>query len=99
PQFTLIRPMIRHVVKHADALIAVAQSLKGEMVKLGASHEKVTVVHNGVDVLKFRPESRLAMRGMLGLPPDRPIVLSVGHLIETKGFHILIEAIANLRAR
>jgi glycosyltransferase involved in cell wall biosynthesis len=39
------------------------------------------------------------MRRLLGLPDNRPILLSVGSLTENKGFHILIDAIARLRLR
>jgi glycosyltransferase involved in cell wall biosynthesis len=34
---------------------------------------------------------------LLGIPGDRPVVLSVGHLTERKGFHVLIDAIGRLR--
>jgi teichuronic acid biosynthesis glycosyltransferase TuaC len=99
PQFHTIRPMVRRVLSGADGLIAVSQSLKDAMVDLGCPDEKITVIGNGVDSEKFRRQSRQAARQTLGLPDDRPIVLSVGHLIERKGFHVLIEAIGKVRLR
>jgi teichuronic acid biosynthesis glycosyltransferase TuaC len=99
PRFASIRPMVRQVLKRADAVIAVSQPLMDLMVQLGCPADKVTVIENGVDSAKFKPESRPEMRQRLGLPLDRPIVLSVGHLIELKGFHIVIEAISRLKRR
>jgi glycosyltransferase involved in cell wall biosynthesis len=98
PRFRAIRPLIRRVLARADALIAVSQSLKDQMVDLGCSAEKITVIGNGVDSRKFYPRSRSEMRQDLGLSPTRPIFLSVGHLNENKGFHVLIDAVAQLRA-
>jgi teichuronic acid biosynthesis glycosyltransferase TuaC len=99
PQFPTIRPLIRQVLARADALIAVSQSLKDVMVGLGCPPEKITVIGNGVDSVKFRPQPQTEMRRLLDLPVERPIVLSIGNLTENKGFHILIEAVAGLRAR
>jgi teichuronic acid biosynthesis glycosyltransferase TuaC len=97
PSFRTIRPMIRKVLKQVDALIAVSQSLKDRMIELGCPHEKITVIGNGVDSVKFAPLPRSEMRRKLGLNDHRPIVLSVGHLKPNKGFHILIDAVEQLR--
>lgn len=96
-EFTTIRPLIREVLSRADGLIAVSESLKSTMVKLGCVPDKVTVISNGVDSNKFQLRPQAEMRQLLGLPGSRPILLSVGKLTENKGFHILIEAVASLR--
>ncbi len=98
PQLKTIRPMIRRVLTQADAVIAVAQSLKDNMLDLGCPSEKITVLGNGVDPVKFKPQPVFFARQTLGLPADRPIVLGVGNLSEGKGFHILVEAVARLRS-
>jgi len=97
PKFAAIRPMVRQVLKRADAVIAVSRPLKNAMIELGCSPEKITVIPNGVDPVKFSRKPWTEARQKLGLPEDRPIVLSVGHLNENKGFQILIEAVALLR--
>ena len=98
PQLRTIRPLVRRALAQADAVIAVSQSLKNIMSNLGCPSQKITVVENGVDPLKFRPVPALAARHVLGLPADRPTVLSVGRLTDFKGFHILVEAVARLRS-
>jgi glycosyltransferase involved in cell wall biosynthesis len=97
PKFRAIRPMVKQVLKRADAVIAVSQPLKDIMIELGCSPEKITVIRNGVDPVKFSSQPRADARQKLGLPGDRPIVLSIGHLNENKGFQILVEAVALLR--
>ncbi len=51
---------------------------------------KVVLNYHGVDLTQFRPSSGTG---------DVPLFLSVGRLVETKGFETLLEAYALLRAR
>jgi len=95
--FRLIRPLIKLVLRRADAVIAVSKALKDVMVNLGCSLEKITVIPNGIDPVKFRPLPGPVARRTLDLPADCPIVLSVGKLIESKGFQLLIEAAVRVR--
>jgi glycosyltransferase involved in cell wall biosynthesis len=97
PRFRTIRPLIRRVLKGADAIIAVSQGLKETMAALGCPPGKIEVIGNGVDSVQFRPAPRSEMRKRLGLPPDSRIVLAVGKLARNKGFHILIDSVARLR--
>jgi glycosyltransferase involved in cell wall biosynthesis len=97
-EFKTIRPMIREVLRRADALIAVSEALKHRMVSLGCPGEKITVIENGVDFDRFRPLPKLECRKKLGLSLTRPVVLSVGHLKKVKGFHLLIDALSLLRS-
>jgi glycosyltransferase involved in cell wall biosynthesis len=95
PQHAIPRRMIRGAVAGAAALIAVSAALKAALVGLGAPDEKVTVLRNGVDTGLFRPPAdRAATRASLGL--TRPTLISVGHLIERKGHHLVIEALQAL---
>ena len=65
------------------------------LVGLGAPSGKVTVLRNGVDTTLFHPPAdRDAARAALGLAG--PTLISVGLLIERKGHHRVIEAMARL---
>jgi teichuronic acid biosynthesis glycosyltransferase TuaC len=99
PKYRLIRPLVKLALRRADAVIAVAQALKDVMVDLGCPPEKIRVIPNGIDPVKFRPQPRASARQKLELPGQSPIILSIGRLISGKGFHVLIEAIARLRAK
>jgi glycosyltransferase involved in cell wall biosynthesis len=83
------------MIAGAAALIAVSTALKSALVALGAPDEKVTVLRNGVDTALFRPPGdRDAARRALGL--SRPTLISVGALIERKGHHRTVAAMAQL---
>ena len=94
PQYVLPRAMIRRTIAGAAAIIAVSAALKSQLVALGAPDDKVTVLRNGVDLTLFRPVDRTSARRALGL--TRPTLLSVGHLIERKGHHRIIQAMTRL---
>ena len=63
---------------------------------LGAERTKLHVFRNGVDLGKFKPEDQLLARQQLGLPFDRKILLSVGHLVERKGHDIAVRSLTGL---
>lgn len=98
PDYPAPRRMIRWAMARADAMISVSAGLRDAMVALGADGSRITVLRNGVDLDQFRPPAddaaRAALRAGLGL--DGPTLLSVGHLIERKGHHHAIGALAHL---
>ena len=89
----VIRRQIRWALKNADIIIAVSSSLKERAVELGIPNRKVTVIRNGIDPKKFFMLDKLDSRKKLGLPLDRRILLSVGGLVERKGFHHVIDVL------
>ena len=92
PDFRLPGRLIRQAVGNADALIAVSGAIGQGLLGLGADPATITVLRNGVDAEIFRPQDRQEARSRLGLL--RPAVVSVGHLIERKGHHRVIEAVS-----
>lgn len=94
PDYPVPRRLIQRAMAEADALISVSAGLKEAMVGLGAPAEKVTVLRNGVDLRVFRPVDREVARRALGVAGK--VLLSVGHLIERKGHHRVIEALQEL---
>ncbi|MSP02566.1 MAG: glycosyltransferase family 4 protein [Acetobacteraceae bacterium] len=95
PQFRRPRRLIQEAIAGASAIVTVSAALKEALIEIGAPSGKVTVLRNGVDTALFSPPSdRDAARAALGL--TRPALISVGHLIERKGHHRTIEAMAKL---
>lgn len=95
PKYRLPRAMIRWVAKRSAAMITVCQALKDTLVELGANDKKVTVLRNGVDLLKFSPPAdRELLRLKLNIKSDA--LLSVGHLIPRKGHDIVIKALMDI---
>ncbi|MDX1251042.1 MAG: glycosyltransferase [Gammaproteobacteria bacterium] len=84
-------------MQRAARLFSVADALKRHAVQLGIDSEKLRVVGNGVDTGKFHPVSRQEARRALGVSLDAPVFVSVGGLVERKGFHRVIECLPGLR--
>jgi glycosyltransferase involved in cell wall biosynthesis len=94
PEFPAPRRMILDAARNADGLITVCQALKDRMIELGVPAEGITVLRNGVDLSLFHPEGREAARRQFGF--QRRTIGSVGWLIERKGHHHVIAALAKL---
>ncbi len=92
PQYYLPRKMIQWAAKQANGMITVCQALKDVLVELGVPEEKVKALRNGVNLELFTPPQDIALlRKKLSL--NGKCILSVGHLIERKGHHLIIEAL------
>jgi teichuronic acid biosynthesis glycosyltransferase TuaC len=98
-RFPVRKRQIQFALKHADLVIGVADALRRGAVALGADENKTVTISNGVDGEIFYPLPRDEARQRLGLPRGRKIILSVGHLVERKGFHLIVEALGLLRER
>jgi len=90
PRYPVPRRMIQLACRRAAEVITVSAALKDGLVAMGVDPDHVTVLRNGVDLKLFRPMDRQATRRRLGL--DGPTLISVGHLIERKGHHLIVEA-------
>jgi teichuronic acid biosynthesis glycosyltransferase TuaC len=92
----------RRLVKalaRARRVFSVSDSLKQHVVSLGAARDKIVVIGNGIDTAVFHRVERQAARGELHLPADAPVLVSVGALVERKGFHRVMECLPALRRR
>jgi glycosyltransferase involved in cell wall biosynthesis len=90
------RRLMLKALQRADRVFAVSDSLKQHVVSLGAEAGKIRVIGNGVDTQKFSPTSKTEARKQLGLVADDKVLISVGALVERKGFHRVIELLPGL---
>jgi glycosyltransferase involved in cell wall biosynthesis len=81
---------------NAAGVIAVSNRLREFAVSLGASEARAAVIPNGVDRTIFHPRDRATCRDKHGIPREARVVLSAGHLIELKGHHRIIRALAQV---
>lgn len=87
------RPFIGYSFRKSDAILAVSNYVKNETVQRGADPNKVSVVYNTVDAVRFTPSSnKHTIRKKLGLS-DNFTVFSLGGLIPRKGFEYLVRAV------
>ncbi|MBF0621265.1 MAG: glycosyltransferase family 4 protein [Magnetococcales bacterium] len=94
PKYALPRRMIKWAAEHSAGMITVCAALKESLVELGIDARKVTVLRNGVDLVRFQPGDRQQARQALSL--TRRTLLSVGHLITRKGHDLAIKALMDL---
>ena len=85
----------------AQAVTACSGDLKERALRLGARHDRVEVIPYGVDPQAFRPDPQAGaqVRAELGLPPDTPLLISIGRLVYKKGLTYLLEALPEILAR
>lgn len=77
----------RALGKAVDRVVAQTQDEALGLVRIGVPRAQLTVVPAGVDSERFSPEGPIAPRD-----PDRPRILSVGRLVEHKGYGDVIQA-------
>jgi glycosyltransferase involved in cell wall biosynthesis len=88
--------MDRYSVQKADHVIAISEVVKEETMRYDIPEEKITVIHNGIDVEKFRVSTgkREAVRKRLEL--DGTVIGYIGRLEPHKNVGELIESVADL---
>jgi glycosyltransferase involved in cell wall biosynthesis len=88
---------IRATAPQAFARVAVSEPLRRRFAEVaGVADDAVLLVRNGVDLERFRPVDPARARAELGLPAHGALVLGVGRLVRSKGFHLLARALHEL---
>lgn len=92
------RPAIRRqMLEAAEAsggLLAVSEALKRDMAALGMPGDKIRVHYTGIDLERFRPQPRDALKAALGV--SGPLIVTPGNLVPLKGQALAIEAVGEL---
>lgn len=84
-------------IKQAAQVFSVSESLRTLVISHGAPPDKIEVVGNGVDAIRFSVRDRTACRTALCLSRESKVLVSVGGLVPRKGFHRVIELLPKLR--
>jgi glycosyltransferase involved in cell wall biosynthesis len=82
----------RAIARGVAKVVATCSEEVFELARLGVQRRQVTVVPCGVDLEQFTDRGPVAPR------TDRPRILTVGRLVERKGFDVLIRALAAVPA-
>ncbi len=91
-----LRPYLVRALQRATRIFSVSESLRQQAITLGIEPGKIRVVANGVDADRFYPLDRLEARHRLGIAVDAKVLISVGALVQRKGFHRVIEVLPEL---
>ncbi len=89
------------ILNRASKIIAVSHFTKWELTKYYKIPErKIQVIHNGVDIRKFKPAyNKTKIKAELGFKPDDILIVSVGRLYARKGLFTLIESMPVITKR
>jgi glycosyltransferase involved in cell wall biosynthesis len=89
------------MLERANRIIAVSDFTRRELLKYyNIPENKIRVIHNGVDVNKFKPPAdKRKVKEELGFKPDDLTILSVGRLYARKGLFTLIESMPQVVKR
>lgn len=91
-----LRPLVYAALSRANRVFAVSDSLRQIALSCGIESTKLRVVGNGVDIAKFSPQPIISSRAALGIAPDAKVLVTVGGLVERKGFHRVIATLPEL---
>ena len=82
----------------ADAIIAVSEAMRRDILRSYPTldEHRVRVVHNGIDLERWKPVSDDGLLSSLGIDPSRPSVVFVGRITRQKGLRYLLRAAAQL---
>jgi glycosyltransferase involved in cell wall biosynthesis len=82
------------VLKAADKIIVVSNATRNYVLSLGADPEKIKVLHNGVDLDRFKPQpaTQETMRRKLEIPSNAAVALTVRRLVYKNGIDTLVES-------
>ena len=87
----------RTAIEMADAVIAVSESTKADVLRLfDVDPSRLHVIHNGIDLAEYREQRDEAVLKKHGIDPARPYILFVGRITRQKGIIHLVQALKHL---
>lgn len=92
-----IHAVERHMVARADRVITCSHYMRGHVAAvLSAPLERITVIQNAVDPRDLHAVPNLDELRARFARPDERLVLLVGRLVYEKGFHLALDALAQV---
>lgn len=97
----LFRRLLQLALQEAESVTVASATTAFAVRDLMGSGFQPTLVPNGVDLTRFRPdpEAGPSWRARLGIGPDAAVILAAGTLTARKRVRLLIEAMASVRER
>lgn len=86
------RRQVCDVLRSADAVLTVSDSLHHRVVELGTPPARARVWRQGVDSVVFFPGDKEGARRRLGLSGGAPLLVWVGRMEPVKGLDVLLQA-------
>ena len=89
----------RTAVEAADAIIAVSEGMRGDLLSAYPAVDpgRVEVIYNGIDTEQYAPDPATDALERRGIDPEAPTVAFVGRITRQKGVAHLVEAMAHVQ--
>jgi starch synthase len=96
--FAMSSWMERTAILDADAVIAVSQGTRADILKAYPDMDpgKIHVIYNGIDLAEYQKTDDVSALKAYGVDPAKPYVLFVGRITRQKGVTHLVEALRYL---
>lgn len=89
--------LTQFTLKKSDSITGTSEYMKGEIIKLGANPNKISVIHWGVELERFRPEvDTTDLRLRLSIKDTHKVVLSNRNQIALYNNDMVIRAMASV---
>jgi glycosyltransferase involved in cell wall biosynthesis len=101
PLQKMAAPLVRHIYRHADSVIAYGEHVKRYLVSKNVPPSRIFVVRPVVDSRMYNrtvsEQEKMALRDELQIGLGKKVVLYLGRLVTSKGCVYLVDAFASLR--
>jgi glycosyltransferase involved in cell wall biosynthesis len=88
----------RYLGAFTDTIVAISEAVKKDIMKYdGLPEEKVRVIYNGVDKREYIGVEGTLIRQQFHIPPEAPVIGTVGRLVSQKGHKYLLAAFALIK--
>lgn len=95
-RYSLTRHLETDLFKKVDCIITICEGLKQEFIKRGINSDKIRVVPNGVDTVRFKPQAPsqelLTQYNLKG----RSVIGFIGSFYKYEGLSLLIQALPKI---
>lgn len=92
PDRGINRNYIKWICSKAAAVITVSSAVKERLLAAGADGTRMSVIHNGIDILEHNSCRREELRSEWKIPKGAKVAGIVGTVAEMKGHHVLLAA-------
>ena len=93
---TLYGKMFLFMAKKTSRIITLSSTIERELIEEKIDPSKIKLVHNGVDLVRFKEiEGKSQLRKKLGIP-DKKSIIYTGRLVYQKGIDVLIRSFSKL---
>ncbi len=99
PKIRFYEALDRRFLRYVNHIVAVSGGQQEKIIACGVPQEKVSVIHNAINLGEIPAASEPFLRRQLGLPDDAIIIASAGRLSPEKNYAGMIEAARQVAAQ